>query len=178
MFTEAFVTLRPLDDADIRPMAMLLNNPRITCNLRDLIPFPYTKNDAAFFINLNKTQRPVCVFAIVYQDHFCGVIGMVPQLDVYRKSAEVGYWLGEPFWNKGILTTALKLISAYGFSLGYIRLFAGVFEHNIPSMKVLEKNGYQKEGIFEQSIFKNGQVWNEHRYAKTSAGLPPASTTQ
>jgi [ribosomal protein S5]-alanine N-acetyltransferase len=166
MLTQGSITLRALKKADKKPMAELLNNKRITVNLRDLIPFPYTKNDAEFFINLKKDEDPVMVFGIEYDKQFAGVISLIAQKDVYRKSAEIGYWLGEPFWNKGIITVAVKLITDYGFSqLNLIRIFAGVFEYNLPSMKVLEKNGYKKEGIFEKSLFKSGQVWDEHRYA-------------
>ncbi|MES1225556.1 MAG: GNAT family protein [Bacteroidota bacterium] len=148
-------------------MAELLNNKKITVNLRDLIPFPYTKADADFFISMKKDEEPVMVFGIEFNKQFCGVISLVAQNDVYQKSAEIGYWLGEPFWNKGIITTAVKLITDYGFNqLNLVRIFAGVFEYNLPSMKVLEKNGYKKEGIFEKSIFKGGQIWDEHRYAK------------
>jgi ribosomal-protein-alanine N-acetyltransferase len=167
MLTQGSVTLRALKKADKKPLAKLLNNKKITINLRDLIPFPYNEHHADFFINLKKDEDPVMVFGIEYEKQFCGVISLIAQQDVYQKSAEVGYWLGEPFWNKGIITAALNLVTAYGFDqLHFIRIFAGVFEHNIPSMKALEKNGYKKEGVFEKSIFKNGQIWDEHRYAK------------
>ncbi|MEO5683543.1 MAG: GNAT family protein [Chitinophagaceae bacterium] len=167
MLTDGTITLRALKESDKKQVAVLLNNRRITCNLRDIIPFPYTEEDAAFFINFNKDQNPVLVFGIIYNNTCCGVISLIAQQDVYRKSAEIGYWLGEPFWNKGILTASVRLITDYGFNqLDFIRIFAGVFEYNIPSMKVLEKNGFKKEGVFERSIFKNGQVWDEHRYAK------------
>jgi len=126
-------------------MASLLNNKKICDNLRDLIPFPYTEKDAVFFINAMKDGDPVTVFAMEYNDAFCGVISLVPQKDVYSKGAEIGYWLGEPFWNRGIVTTAVRLMTEYGFQqLGFSRLFAGVFEYNPSSMKVLEKNGYKK----------------------------------
>ncbi|MEP6749035.1 MAG: GNAT family protein [Bacteroidota bacterium] len=166
MLTQDSVTLRALKKSDIQPLAILLNNKKVTGNLRDAIPFPYTKKDAEFFIGLKKDEDPVMVFGIEYEKNFCGIISLIAQPDVYMKSAEVGYWLGEPFWNKGIITTAVKMITDYGLNqLNFIRIFAGVFEYNIPSMRALEKNGYKKEGIFEKSIFKSGQIWDEHRYA-------------
>ena len=75
--------------------------------------------------------------------------------------------IGEPYWNKGIATVAVKLITEYGFDqLNYVRIHTGVFEYNIGSMKVLERNEYKKDGVFEKAILKNGQIWNEHRYSK------------
>jgi [ribosomal protein S5]-alanine N-acetyltransferase len=166
MLTQQSITLRALSKADKKQLAVLLNNKKVVANLRDLIPFPYTENDAVFFINHKKDENPLMTFAIEYEKKFAGVIALVAQNDVYHKSAEVGYWLGEPFWNKGIITVAVNLITGYGFNqLSLRRIFAGVFEYNLPSMKALEKNGYKKEGIFEKSIFKNGQLWDEHRYA-------------
>ena len=105
-------------------------------------------------------------FAIDYEGQFCGVIGLTRQTDVYKKTAEIGYWIGEPFWNKGIATKSVKLMTSYGLqSLDFIRIHTGVFEYNIGSMRVLEKNGYTKDGVFKKSIFKNGKIWDEHRYS-------------
>ena len=94
-------------------------------------------------------------------------IGLTIQKDVYKKSAEIGYWIGEPFWGNGIATKAVELITEYGFNkLALNRVYAGVFEYNITSMKVLEKNGYKKEGIFKNAILKNDKVYDEHRFFK------------
>jgi len=168
MLTHDKLILRPLEDSDVSALARLANNKNIWDNLRDFIPFPYTKDDAIFFINLTKQEKPQMTFAIEFEDQLCGVVGLVAQQDVYRKTAEVGYWIGEPFWNQGIATTAVKLITDYGFDqLGLIRMHTGVFEYNIGSMKVLEKCGYKKDGVFEKAVIKNGQIWNEHRYSIT-----------
>jgi len=161
------IILRPLNNNDSTELALLANNKKIWDNLRDYIPFPYTINDAISFINMVKDQKPFMTFAIEFDGHLCGVIGLVAQKDVYRKTAEVGYWIGEPYWNKGIATVAVKLITEYGFDqLDYVRIHTGVFEYNTGSMKVLEKNGYKKDGIFETAILKNSQIWNEHRFSK------------
>ncbi len=168
MLTEAAITLRPLMDTDRSSLALLANNKKIADSLRDYFPHPYTEQDADYFIRLNQEEKTDMTFAIEYQGQFCGIIALVPQKDVYRKSAEIGYWIGEPFWNKGIATIAVKLISAYGFNeLNLIRLFAAVFEYNPASMKVLEKNGYTREGVFKKAVVKNGEVWDDHHYAKT-----------
>ena len=95
------------------------------------------------------------------------MIGLIVQKDVYRKSAEIGYWIGEPFWGMGIATKAVEPITEYGFmELELNRIYTGVFEYNTASMKVLEKNGFEKEGIFKDAIFKNSKVYDEHRFFK------------
>lgn len=158
--------MRQLTDADRVPMTLLANNKKVWDNLRDLMPHPYNEEDAQFFIDLTRHQRPPLDFAILYHNELTGVIGLGPQHDIYRKTAEIGYWIGEPFWSKGIATKAVRLITAYGFEqLKLARIHAGIFQYNPASMRVLEKNGYHKEGIFQKSVFKNDQLWDEHRYA-------------
>jgi ribosomal-protein-alanine N-acetyltransferase len=152
------IILRPLNDNDSPELARLANNKKIWDNLRDFIPFPYTIEDAIFFINMVKEEKPVMTFAIEFEEQLCGVISLVGQKDVYRKTAEIGYWIGEPFWNKGIATIAVKLITEYGFDqLDYVRIHTGVFEYNTGSMKVLEKNGYKNEGIFEKRFSRTAE---------------------
>ena len=161
------IILRSLTDDDATALAQLANNKKIYDNVRDALPHPYTLDDAIFFINLTKQENPQVSFAIEYEGVFCGMIGLIPQKDVYRLTAEIGYWLGEPFWGKGIITKAAAMVTDYGFNeLGLIRIHTGIFEHNTASMKVLEKNGYKKECVFEKSVIKNGEILNEHRYAK------------
>ena len=145
------IILRSLADDDKEALAQLANNKKIFDNVRDGLPHPYTIDDAIFFIDLTKKQNTQMSFAIEYDGAFCGMIGLVPQKDVYRRTAEIGYWLSEPFWNKGLATTAVGLITDYGFNeLNFIRIHPGIFEYNIASMKVLEKNGYKKDGVFEK----------------------------
>ena len=94
-----------------------------------------------------------------------GSIGFVPGTDVERFSTEVGYWIGEPFWNQGIVTDALKEAINYYFEhTDKVRVFAVVFEHNSPSMRVLEKVGFTKVGIMQKAIFKNDNFTNAHYY--------------
>ena len=166
MFTEGNVVLRRLIEDDRPSLAFLANNKKIWDNVRDYLPYPYTENDAESFINLTMQESIPMTFAIEYLGQFCGVIGLTGLSDVYKKTAEIGYWIGEPFWNKGIATTAVKLITSYGLqSLDFVRIHTGVFEYNIGSMRALEKNGYAKEGVFKKSIFKNEKIWDEHRYS-------------
>ncbi|MEP6682699.1 MAG: GNAT family N-acetyltransferase [Parafilimonas sp.] len=139
------IILRSLKDDDKEALAQLANNKKIFNNVRDMLPNPYAVDDAIVFINLTKQENPQASFAIEYESKFCGMIGLIAQHDVYRRTAEIGYWLGEPFWNKGIATTAVKLITDYGFNeLGFIRIHTGIFEYNIASMKVLEKMALRK----------------------------------
>ena len=161
------VSLRALKEEDIPTFAILANNKKIFDNVRDVFPHPYSENDAATFINLKKDEDPITVFAIESNGHLCGAIGLVRKEDVYRNTAEIGYWLGEPFWRKGIMTNAIKLMVEYGFnSLKLQRIEAGIFEYNLASMRALEKNGFKKEGIGQKAITKNEKRWDEHRYAK------------
>ncbi len=161
------IVIRPLKSSDKVRLAKLANNKKIWDNLRDYIPFPYTESDAEFFINLTKEEDPRQTFGINYKGELSGVIGLVIQEDVYQKSAEIGYWIGEPFWGKGIATKAVELITQYGFDLLDLnRIYSGVFEYNTASMKVLINNSYEKEGIFRSAIFKNNKVYDEHRFYK------------
>ncbi|MGB5270271.1 MAG: GNAT family protein [Eudoraea sp.] len=161
------VNLRELHLSDKSELAKLANNKKIRDNLRDSFPYPYRESDAEFFINSLTEQKSKQNFGIEYNGQLCGVIGLIIQKDVYRKSAEIGYWIGESFWRKGIATIAVKLITNYGFEdLKLIRIYAGVFEFNIASMKALENNGYKKEGVFKNAIFKNDKVYDERRYFK------------
>lgn len=161
------IELRPLRYADKITLANLANNKKIWNNLKDEFPHPYLIEDAEKFIDNAKFQEPQVNFAITYNYEFAGVIGIILQADVYRKGAEIGYWIGEPFWNKGISTAALKLATDYGFTtLNLERLHAGVFYFNQESIKVLEKCGYKLEGISRNAVFKNGNLIDEHRYAK------------
>lgn len=161
------IEIRPLELRDVSALTLLANDRKVWENVRDYFPFPYTQKDAEWFVNFSLEMAVNENFAITFEDEFCGVISANVQTDVYRKSAEMGYWIGEPFWGKGIVTEAVKLISKYAFeSLGVNRIFSGVFEYNPASMKVLEKNGFVKEGIFKKAVFKKEQLWDEHKYAK------------
>ena len=122
------VLLRKLCDSDIVPMAILANNKNIWNNVRDFFPYPYTEKHAEEFIKASAKEKESFTFAIVYCEEFAGVISLIPLNDVYRKSAEIGYWLGQPFWNKGIATKAVSLATEYGLStLGFHRIHAGIF---------------------------------------------------
>jgi len=163
------IRLRPLHYNDRENLAHLANNKKIWKVLRDVFPHPYTLKDAEGFIDLVKNHESMVTFAIEYDHEFAGVISLILQQDVYRKSAETGYWIGEPFWGKGIATSALGLITEYGFKeLKLNRIFASVFEGNTASCRVLEKCGYKLEGTFQKAVFKNKKLIDELRFARLS----------
>jgi Acetyltransferases, including N-acetylases of ribosomal proteins len=164
--------LRPITLSDKESLAQIANNKKIWLNVRDVFPHPYSVQDAENFINMIADIEPVTRFGIFLDGQMAGMIGLHPQQDVYRKNAEIGYWLGEPFWGQGIATKSLKLVLKYGFDqLKINRIFASVFEYNTASMRVLEKCGFQKEGISRKAIYKNEQFWDDHRYAILSPTL-------
>jgi ribosomal-protein-alanine N-acetyltransferase len=142
------------------------DNPNVSGNLMDRFPSPYTMEDAVNWVNNLAEQDPLINFAIAVDDKVVGGIGLEPRDDVYHKTILLGYWLGEEFWGKGIMTEAVKLVTGYAFQhLDILRIQAGVLSKNPASMRVLEKAGYQKEGISRNAIIKDGEVMDEHIYA-------------
>lgn len=161
------VKLRELIDSDLAKLSEYADNEKVSVNLRDAFPKPYTLRDAENFKKMIDSQNPKTIFAIEYKGEYVGNISLSVGDDVYRKSAEIGYFIGEPFWNKGIATKAVSLITDWGFeSLDIVRVHTGIFEFNKASQQVLEKCGYIKEAVFKKSVFKNNEIYDEIRYAK------------
>ena len=134
--------------------------------LRDEFPYPYTELAAKQWVKLANMDNPLTNLAIVYKGSVVGGIGIKMQTDVFRKSAEIGYWLGEKYWNKGISTQALKAMLPYAFDTFDInRLFAHVFESNIASIRVLIKCGFKEEACLKKSIIKNNQLQDCYIYS-------------
>ena len=158
-------TLRELNFDDCESLAKYANSINVWNNVRDYFPHPYTINDAKNFINTVKSRANIQDFAITVNDEVVGVIGFIPCTDVERLSAEVGYWIGENFWNKGIMTEALKCLVAYIFNnTEFIRLFAPIFEFNKASMRVLEKAGFTQIAILNKAAIKNEKIINLHYF--------------
>jgi len=163
------IQLRPLELTDADTMALLANNDKMQINLRDELPLPYTSENARSFIASTQQQQPALHFAIEFNGQFAGVVGLLLHLESVLKSAELGYWIGEPYWGKGIATQVLQSMTQLGFSrLQLNRIFAGVFEWNKAGIHVLEKCGYQLEGISYKHIRKNGQLVDEYWYGLTT----------
>jgi RimJ/RimL family protein N-acetyltransferase len=165
--TNENVSLREFNPDDKYRLVELANNPKISINLRDGFPNPYTLSDAENFLEKYAKLETSQIFAIEYKGVYVGNIGLHKGTDVYRKSAEIGYFLGEPYWNLGIMTKAVNLICDFGFkNIDIVRIHAGIFEFNSASMRVLEKCGFKKEAVHEKAIIKNGAIFDEIRYAK------------
>jgi [ribosomal protein S5]-alanine N-acetyltransferase len=154
------VTLRPWRKADAPSLVKYGNNPNIARQLRDRFPHPYTSADARHYIQSVADVRPTTSFAIATPGpagEVIGGIGFSPGADVERFSAEIGYWLAEPFWGRGITAEAVTLVSAYAFeTCNMLRLFALPFADNTRSTRVLEKAGYTREAILRASSVKHG----------------------
>lgn len=141
------------------------NNKQIAEYLRDSFPHPYTIEHARTWVQYVKEHEAETRFAITYRDEAIGEIGFVSQLDVHRFSAEIGYWLSQEHWGKGVMSKAVKEVSHYAFEqCGVIRLFADVVEHNKGSCILLEKCGYKVEGVLNKNIYKAGKFYNQYVY--------------
>jgi RimJ/RimL family protein N-acetyltransferase len=159
-------TVRPWKLSDAKTIARHANNVNVARQLRDRFPHPYTVGDARTFIESVMTAHPITTFAIEVGGEAVGGIGFSPGTDVERFSAEIGYWLGEAFWGRGIAADALKLVSEYAFrDCGMLRLYALPFADNQQSMRVLEKAGYVKEATLRASSVKSGMPRDQALYA-------------
>jgi RimJ/RimL family protein N-acetyltransferase len=159
-------SVRSWQAGDVPSLVTHANNRNIWINLRDRFPNPYTKRDGQRFIKLARRQEPESFFAVAVDGAAVGGIGFVPQQDVDRMSAEVGYWLGESFWGRGIATEALVALTEYAIAQhGFTRLFALPFAHNTGSCRVLEKAGYELEARLRRSAIKDGQILDQLQYA-------------
>ncbi|MBO6523938.1 MAG: GNAT family N-acetyltransferase [Balneolaceae bacterium] len=155
MLTNGKIKLSKLERSHRQEFSQIANNREIWVNLRDVFPHPYSKKDADQFIDFISQESPQLTFGIFYRDHIAGVIGLSPFSDINRVKAEVGFWLGKPYWGKGIATSALQLICDYAFNdLRLIRLEALVFDYNEASIRVLEKNGFNLDAKLEKSSIK------------------------
>jgi len=164
--------LRPWHENDLESLVKYANNINIAKFMTDGFPFPYTTENGKSFIEFATKNKPTHIFAIEVNGEAIGGIGIHFQTDIYRKNAEMGYWLAEPFWGNGIVTKAIKEMLVYGFEQFDInRIFARPFGNNKASQKVLEKVGFIREAKFEKTLFKNGEFLDEliygyNKYAK------------
>ncbi len=159
------ITLRPWRLDDLDRLVQLADNPKIAANLMDRFPHPYTRESGVNFIHMAMSSQPASVLAITLDDELVGGIGVHPQADVYRKNMELGYWLAEEYWGKGIITEAIKLIVPYAFdNFDINRIYARPFGGNIASQKVLEKNGFHLEATLRGTFYKDGQYLDELIY--------------
>ena len=162
--TEPLFELRPWRATDLPALLRHANDPDIAGNLRDMFPHPYTEADGLKWLPMASIDP--FNFAIEVEGQAAGSIGFIPGVDVHRVSAEIGYWLGRAFWGRGIATAAVRAATAWGFeTYGWRRIYAGVFGPNAASMRVLEKAGYQREGVLRNAVIKNGRVLDQVQFA-------------
>ncbi|MBK5142444.1 GNAT family N-acetyltransferase [Budviciaceae bacterium BWR-B9] len=151
----------------VSDIAIFANNKKIADNLRDIFPHPYTEENARQFVEfcIDTPESKQVNRAIFHDDKAVGVISLTLGEDVYAKSAEIGYWLAELYWGKGIMTDAARQMCCIAFGqYNLARLFAAVYSYNKESCKVLEKCGFEMEGVLKKSVFKNGQFFDSYMY--------------
>ncbi len=158
--------LRDWVENDAPPLVKYANNIKIWRNLRDLFPHPYTLKDAHEFLS-NVTQAdPKTVFAIATEQEAIGSIGLSIGSDVHRYTAELGYFLAEPYWGKGIMTGAVRAVVDYAMTeLKLHRVYAEPFQANRASEKVLEKAGFTKEGVLRANVVKDEKILDQALYS-------------
>lgn len=161
--------LRAYRDGDQAELARHANNPNVARYLRDLFPQPYTWADADGWIRRVVTEKPGYNFAICQDDKVIGGIGLMTGSDMHRVSAEVGYWLGEAFWGRGIAARALSELTQHAFRTfpELNRLFAYVDEEHVASIRVLEKAGFRQEGHLIGAAIKHERIRNQFLFAIT-----------
>ncbi len=157
--------LKKLELADALIFSMHANNRNIWLNLTDRFPHPYTEENAIDFIKLTHQKEPTEVLGIYVGSEPIGAIGLHPLEDVFSKNIELGYWIAEPYWGKGIMSSAIAEMVVYGFkNFDVNRIFARPFGRNIASIKTLEKNGFKLEATLKNTILKNGTYEDELIY--------------
>ncbi len=165
--------VRDVCPEDASSIVVYADNPRVAANLRDIFPHPYHLEDAERFLQGVTEQAPRTVFAIATESEAIGVIGLTLGEDVHRFTAELGYWLGEPFWGRGIMTDAVRAVVEHGFSeLGLLRIYAEPYAGNLGSARVLEKAGFELEGRMRAGVFKDGRILDQLLYSVVNERVP------
>ncbi|MDE6220909.1 MAG: GNAT family N-acetyltransferase [Lachnospiraceae bacterium] len=160
--------VRKWELSDAGDLAAALSNKNILDNLRDGLPYPYTEQDAADFISamLSADETETFAFAITADDKVIGSIGVFRQGNIHRQTAEMGYYIAEAYWGRGIMTEAVRQTCEYVFAQSdIIRIYAEPFADNAASCRVLEKAGFQYEGTLRGNAVKNGNVIDMKMYA-------------
>ena len=153
---------------DASELAQALSNKKVLNNLRDGLPYPYTTNDARDFIMamLNADKKTTYPFAITVEDKVVGSIGVFRKENIHSRTAEIGYYVAEQHWGKGIGTSAVKQVCKYIFeNTDIIRIFAEPFAYNTASCCVLEKSGFEYEGTLRSNAVKNGKIVDMKMYS-------------
>ena len=166
--------IRTYSVEDAESLTHHANNVKIWRHLRDGFPHPYTLQHAEQFIQIANAQQPCRFFAIANETGVIGSIGFTPGEDVERYSAEMGYWLAESYWRRGIMTEVVLAFTQYIFDHHPMnRAFATPYATNAASSRVLEKAGFLLEGRLESAAYKAGQFTDKLIYAKLNNAFTP-----
>jgi len=168
MMKELGVSIRPWQVNDAPDLVAVINNKKVQDNLRDGIPYPYTENDANTYINtaLSAEKETRYAFAITYNGEVIGSIVASRKDNIHRLTAELGYFIAEQYWGKGITTEAVRQICNLIFEkTDIVRIFAEPYACNHASCRVLEKAGFRFEGLLRQNAIKNGEIVDMKMYA-------------
>ena len=159
-------TLGEWREGDIPSLVRYANNRNVWINLLDRFPHPYTRADGDAWIALCARTAPQTHFAIASSEEAIGGIGVQLQSGNQRRSATIGYWLGQPFWNRGIMTLAARAMTEYAFArFDLVRIYTTALDWNPASARVLEKAGYSLEGRLRRSVVKDGKLVDQLLYA-------------
>lgn len=162
------IKIRTWRITDAEDLSLALNNKKIQDNLRDVLPYPYSVADAEDFINamLNAKKGRQYAWAITVNDKAIGSIGIFRKDNIHYRTAEMGYYIAESHWGKGIGTKVIKEACSYIFeNTDILRIFAEPFAHNTSSCRVLEKAGFMLEGTLRKNAIKNGEILDMKMYA-------------
>jgi len=158
--------LRPWRRGDEEALVRHANNRNVWRNLTDRFPHPYLREHAEAFIAFSEKQETPTNLAICVDDRAVGSIGITPGTDIERVNAEIGYWIGKPYWGRGIGSAALRGMTRYAIEqFRLTRVFAIPFVENTASIRVLEKVGYVREGVMRRSAIKDGRIRDQYLYA-------------
>lgn len=160
--------IRKWELKDAKDLAAAISNEKVQDNLRDGLPYPYTEQDGVEFISamLSANEEETFAFAITVDDRVVGSIGVFRQGNIHRQTAELGYYIAEAYWGRGIMTDAVRQICAHVFDKSdIIRIYAEPFAYNIASCRVLEKAGFQYEGTLRSNAVKKGRVIDMKMYS-------------
>lgn len=160
--------IRKWELSDAADLAAVISNKKVQDNLRDGLPYPYTQEDGKEYISamLSAKEDETFAFAIVADGKVIGSIGCFRQGNIHRRTAELGYYIAEEYWGRGIMTEAVMQICQYVFGRSDIlRIYAEPFAHNAASCRVLEKAGFQYEGTLRSNAVKNGEVVDMRMYS-------------
>ncbi len=160
--------------SDAADLAAAVSNKKVQDNLRDGLPYPYTEQDGAEFISdmLSADEDETFAFAVTIDNKAVGSIGVFRQGNIHRQTAELGYYIAEEYWGKGIMTEAVRQTCEYVFDKSdIIRIYAEPFAYNTASCRVLEKAGFQYEGTLRNNAVKNGKVIDMKMYSLLKAEM-------